>query len=154
MQEKNRAATIIKAIIDERNVKIDKEVIDLGHETQEFWDALGGMPDDMPENHNDIPMEPAKLFHLFDDNGEMKFEMVGAGKEINKSILSTNDVMVLDTGFDLFVWEGKKSSKKEREFGQFVARKYCKDFNRPRSLEVVRCKEGGENEVFEIFCSN
>jgi len=62
--------------------------------------------------------------------------------------------MILDTGFNIFIWEGKKSNKKERAFSQSAARKYCNQFNRPKQMEVVRCREGGENEIFTLFCTH
>jgi len=153
MFEKNRAAAIIKAIVDERNIKIEKEVIDEGHDAPDFWNILGGKPDDLPEESNE-PLHAPQLFKLSDHSGEMVFEPLGQGKTIKKNLLSTNDVMVLDTGFDIFVWEGRGASKSEKAFAPQAARKYCRDFKRPRELEVFRRMEGGENEIFELFFPN
>jgi len=150
---KNKAASIIKSIVDERNIKIEKEVIDEGHEAPLFWEILGGKPTSLPESSPE-PTEPPKLFKLYEDNGQLIFEFVCSGKAITKSSLSTDNIMVLDTGFNIFLWEGRGANKLERESAFRAARKYCSEFNRPKQIEVMRGMEGGENEVFELYVPN
>jgi len=150
MYEKRKANDVARALNDERNGKCRIEVVDDGQD-EEFWAVLGGKPDNIPENA-DTPNRPAELHHIGDNDGKVIYEKVGTGKNIKKSMLNTNDVMLLDTGFGLFIWEGKKCTPSEREQAMQFARRFVRESKRPPTYEIVRSKEGGENELFELYC--
>jgi len=152
MFEKRKANDVARALNDERNGKCHVEVVDDGHD-EEFWAILGGKPDSIPENA-DTPNRPAELYHIGEHEGKVSYNKLGTGKGIKKSMLNTNDVMLLDTGFGLFVWEGKKCTPSEREHGMQFARRFVRESHRPPTYEIIRSKEGGENELFKLYCKN
>jgi len=152
MYEKRKANDVARALNDERNGKCQVEVVDDGHD-EEFWSILGGKPDNIPDNA-DSPNRQAELYHIGEEDGKVNYQKVGTGKNIKKSMLNTNDVMLLDTGFGLFIWEGKKCTPSEREHGMQFARRFVRESHRPPTYEILRSKEGGENELFELYCKN
>jgi len=152
MFEKRKANDVARSLNDERNGKCKVDVIDDGHD-EEFWSILGGKPENLPENA-DTPNRPAELYHIGEHDGKVSYNKVGSGKGIKKSMLNTNDVMLLDTGFGLFIWEGKKCTPSEREHGMQFARRFVRESLRPPTYEITRCKEGGENELFALYCRN
>tara|TARA_R110002050_G_scaffold87425_1_gene185118 strand:- start:364 stop:828 length:465 start_codon:yes stop_codon:yes gene_type:complete len=67
---------------------------------------------------------------------------------LDKGSLDSNDVFVLDSGSEVFVWIGRKSSKTERRNGMSYAQQYLTDNSLPAYRPISRVIEGGENEVF------
>jgi hypothetical protein len=148
--ERNRANEIINALNEEREGKCEREIIDFGHDNAEFWSILGGKLDNLPMSNPD-PGYTAELFVLSDESGEIVFKSLAKGRQIKKNLLRSDDVMILDTGFNAIVWEGKKSNK---NISSNAAKKYISEFGRNKNVEVKRCMEGDEIELFHIYTNN
>jgi len=89
-----------------------------------------------------------KLVRLSDaSGGKLQCTTVGTGS-FNKASLDTNDVFIVDTGSEIFVWVGKKSSQSEKKNALGYAQKYITENNRPAYLPISRILEGGENPIF------
>jgi len=80
-------------------------------------------------------------------SGQLKFTLVSEGK-IVRNMFDSNDTYVFDTGFQIFIWVGKASTKLERKKGFQYAQYYVNQFNKPQHTPITRILEGGENEVF------
>jgi hypothetical protein len=65
--------------------------------------------------------------------------------------LDSNDVFILDAGYEVFAWIGSKSSVPERKKALQYAQYYLAKSGLPAWLPVSRILEGGENEAFESF---
>ena len=65
---------------------------------------------------------------------------------MNKDSLKTDDVFILDTWDDIFVWRGKGASSREKFDGTKLARRY--DAERAGVQEIELIEEGEEPEEF------
>lgn len=90
------------------------EVIDEGNEPDEFWDALGGQGDyDRELDAPGAPFLDARLFHCrIVANGKLRVEEIG---QFEQSDLNVDDIMVLDGGDEVYVWEGEGSTQEEKD---------------------------------------
>jgi gelsolin len=149
--ERNRAATLARAIDDERGGKPVVTVYTEGDKDQhEFFDALGSGPEGVsPNDDADLAAEQVgakKLFRLSDDGGHLKTVQCATA---SRKELDSNDVFILDAGNEVFTWIGKGASAGEKSKALHFAQDYLRlNPDRPAWLPITRVLEGGENEVF------
>jgi len=154
-QERNKGATLVRAIADERKGQPKVEVVEESDKSSPFWTAIGGHGAVKTADEGGVDDEAApsltekKLFQLSDETGSMVFKEVGAGASIKKNLLNSNDVFILDTGAEVFAWIGKGASVGEKSKALSFAQEYLTKNGRPAHLPISRILEGGENEVFE-----
>lgn len=88
-------------------------VISENNEPEAFWEALGGKSD--YDHEIDIPGAPVlepRLFHCrIGRNGKIRLEEV----QIDQAELDVDDIMVVDGGDEVYVWEGKGATDEEKE---------------------------------------
>jgi hypothetical protein len=127
---RNKASQICRVIDDERASKVEISVHNEGdRDLGEFWRILGG--EITPSKDNSAPGDPPHLLKVSDESGKMTFTSIAKGvNTLKKSMLNSNDTFVLDTGFEIFVWEGKKSNKDEKRFAAQAARAYVQQYKR------------------------
>eukprot|EP01119_Soliformovum_irregulare_P003985 TRINITY_DN15002_c0_g1_i1.p1 TRINITY_DN15002_c0_g1~~TRINITY_DN15002_c0_g1_i1.p1 ORF type:complete len:373 (-),score=136.12 TRINITY_DN15002_c0_g1_i1:42-1160(-) len=156
-QEKMKGAQLSRAIDDERRGLPKVVVLEESHTGEDqdpFWALLGGRPARIrsaEEGGSDVDAEKSdikRLFQLSDASGAMKFTKVGEGSTVKKSLLDPNDVFVLDTGAEVYVWIGKGASADEKKNAMKYAQDYLTQFNRPPYISITRILDGGENEVW------
>jgi len=153
--EKAKGAELSRAIDDERGGKpkiiVLEEGKDLSADAKKFWSYFGGEKDlpaaipDTPQKHN------KKLFKLSDATGKLRMEEC---KTVSMKSLDTNDSFILDAGYEIFVWVGKKASKEEKAKGLAFATDYLFKNDRPKHLPICRILEGGENDTFIAAFNN
>jgi len=149
--ERNRAATLCRAIDDERGGKPTVTVYNPGEKDEgEFWAALGSGPEGVsPDDDADLAIEAGgarKLFRLSDADGVLKTTQCA---HVTRAELNSADVFILDAGNEVFTWIGRDASKGEKSKALHFAQTYLKDHpERPAWLPISRVLEGGENEVF------
>lgn len=115
----------------------------------EFWALLGGEgPIAAKPSAADEAAAPKRLLRLSDSSGAMAFTQVGEDR-LNKSMLVSSDVMVLDTGLELFVWIGAGASPGEKMQAMVSACAYLENARRPLHMPVTRIVEGGEPMSFK-----
>jgi len=154
--EKQKASAVLRGLDDEKDgaETIVIEQGDSDSDAKAFFSQLGSSPD--TPISDEIKHEPVapQVWKVSDASGSMSFEKVGEGYNIDSKVLDTNDVIIIDVGFEIFVWEGRKANKEEKNYGNTTAAKdYLKNHlqGRPSSIQVSRCMEGGENEVIKHF---
>lgn len=149
--ERRKGQEIITAIREERHGKAKSSVQEDGDEEAEFWNILGGSASDvLSADAGGEDKKIAKttiLFHLSDASGSMQFKKV-AESGLKKSMLQSDDVMILDLGTDVYVWIGNGANKAERKSGMKYAMEYLKKNNRPDWVPITQVSEGKENAVF------
>lgn len=89
------------------------------------------------------------MLKLSDESGKMKMTLVSHGNELNRNDVSSDDVYILDDGFEVMVWIGLNASSKERKGALDYAQQYLNDYNLPKDKCISRMMDGGENEHFE-----
>lgn len=74
---------------------------------------------------------------------------MAAGPEINKSLLTSDDVYILDNGEEIFAWIGKGASDQEKKSAMDFAHQYLVQHKLPEYTPISRLVEGGENATFK-----
>jgi len=125
---------------------------------EEFWELLGGEPgegeitaaadvddDEEPDFGDGI------LFKIdIDDDRQLAVEQVGR-RELDRDMLDTEAVMMLDTRTEIFLWMGKESSALLKRNALKTAINYLKSNNRdPDNTAIHMFKEGAgqKNKVW------
>lgn len=72
------------------------------------------------------PINKIGMYRISDAKGHMTFTQVSDGK-LNKALLDSNDVFLVDAGGHLFVWIGKGASIDERKNSMAYAHNFLKD---------------------------
>ncbi|XP_037550095.1 villin-1 [Nematolebias whitei] len=104
------------------------------------------VPDDI---HDQTQASNVKLYHVFDDSGNMVIKEV-ATEPLTQDLLRSCDCYILDhKGSNVMVWKGKKASKEERQKALNTAVGFIKAKNYPSSTPVDVMSEGGESAMFK-----
>jgi hypothetical protein len=117
-----------------------------GSESEEFWSQLGGKGDYFQGVVSDVETDSIRLFHCTNATGKFKTEEVPNFSQ--QSLLDeTDDVMLLDTGRELYIWNGPDSNDAERKLAKELAEKYCEETGRP-GMAVYSVLGGHEPPAF------
>jgi len=156
--ERAKGAEVAQAIEGEREGFSFNRVVDEGSEDDDFWIKIGGKGPIHSAEEGGSDLEAVKavqqekvLFRLSDASGKFEFTEVGRGQRINKKLLDSSDVFVLDSGFEVYAWVGSKASVGERKKALQYAQEYVVKHGKPITTPVVRFLEGGENETWEAL---
>jgi len=126
-------------------------VEDSGEPSEEFWTLLGGqgeIAEDFDDNLlHQKPFGEGVLYKLSQGDapegqiGQLTLAKVGNG-DLTKSMLKSDDVFMLDTGAEVFMWTGKSASGAEARNALDTALLYLKTNNMPLQTAVHMFKEG------------
>jgi len=145
--ERNKAAAVVRGINEERHNKVVHTVHEEGDkDLAEFWQLLGGQKPIAAEQKVPEPKHKKELYKLSDASGKLEFTEIGKGK-LARHLLDSNDVFIVDSGYQVFVWVGSKTSPQERrtalQYGFDYVTAHFSDHNVP----VSKVFEGGETEL-------
>ncbi|KAL0221446.1 hypothetical protein RCL1_001300 [Eukaryota sp. TZLM3-RCL] len=128
----------------------NKEIIKIneGSETDDFWNALGGKEEYPREKELQLQgnFQP-RLFQCSDALGKYRIEEV---LNFCQDDLISDDVMILDVYFTVFVWIGSGSTDQEKERAFESAQKYVSSIKdgRDPSTPIMKIEEGNEPSLF------
>lgn len=154
--EKHKALMVAIGISEQRGGKCKREVFEQGicNET-EWWKAIGGKghvkPASEVEPDSKTPHDIKRLFEISDSTGRLTMNEIASGVNIDRRWIRSDDVYILDNGYEVIVWVGLDASPLERAEGMNKAVKYLIQAKRPLTTPISRVLEGGENEEFENF---
>ncbi|XP_063233933.1 gelsolin, cytoplasmic isoform X2 [Bacillus rossius redtenbacheri] len=138
-------------------VSPDNEAVTVaeGQEPEEFWAALGGRADYQKSHANETPALGPRLFHCFISAwGKLRVEEID---DYRQQDLDGDDIMVLDSGDEVYVWVGAKSSPEEQQQSLKMAEEYLKTDPSERSHDrnlIITVKQGDEPQSFtSLFAS-
>lgn len=118
--------------------------VDVDDGNDEFWNFLGGRGEiqaPSPEDNEEETFEQeTKMYVLSDSRGTIHITEVPA----DKTNLVSGDVCLIDAGYQVYVWIGNSSSKREHQVSMLVVEKHLKAMNRTKSTTVTRVLEGQE----------
>uniref|UniRef100_A0A8C5EEQ6 Gelsolin n=1 Tax=Gouania willdenowi TaxID=441366 RepID=A0A8C5EEQ6_GOUWI len=121
-----------------------------GGESGEFWECLGGKGDYRTSSRLKDKMDahPPRLFACSNKTGNFIIEEVPG--EMTQDDLATDDVMILDTWEQVFVWIGNEAQDEEKTEAMASAVRYIKTdpANRDPRTPIVRIKQGFEPPTF------
>jgi gelsolin len=139
-------------------------VLDQGdgdEEHLEFWDYLGDgtIGPDLDDDEEVQDFTP--LLFRVDGDPTKELELVATGTSVQKTSkvmsclpkegLDPDDVFLLDSGWEIFVWVGKGADSMERLASMGGADRYAKMEPRALNVPVVILKEGQETEQFKSY---
>lgn len=145
--EKEMASVVINGIAP----NIDAQIIDEKHEPEEFWRALNGKTAyDMETDAPGAPLLEPRLFHCkLLSSGKLRVEEID---NFTQDDLDEDDVMILDGGDEIYVWEGKDSDEEERRKSLEVARQYIRNDPSDRmedNVVIVKIRQSNEPKSFK-----
>lgn len=121
-----------------------------GDEEGAFWDVLGGQEDYCRTPRLKVQMEahPPRLFACSTKTGTFRMEEVPG--ELTQDDLAPDDVMILDTWDQVFVWVGDEAQEEERVEATASALRYIETdpADRDPRTPVVTVKQGSEPPTF------
>ncbi|KAA0152742.1 hypothetical protein FNF29_03631 [Cafeteria roenbergensis] len=122
-------------------------VVEEGSEEEEFWEALGGK-DDYPESlPGPPPPQPPRLFQVSTETGSLRVDEVC---NFCQDDLLEDDVMMLDTFNQIFVWIGPGANETERTRAKAIAKEYLEAAGPSRDPEIpiIEMAAGSETPMF------
>ncbi|KAF9205031.1 hypothetical protein BGZ49_004545, partial [Haplosporangium sp. Z 27] len=149
--EKVKAAEYAHGIEADRAGAVTVETFDEGDRDQKlFWAAIGGPVDVKPaEAVEEEPAYVKKLYRLSDASGSIKFTQEATGPKVNKDLLDSNDVFILDVHHEIFVWVGSQANKEEHRLGLHYAQEYLKKEGLDASTPISKVFEDGDHTMFD-----
>ncbi|XP_076464098.1 advillin-like [Babylonia areolata] len=147
--EKNVANSVVKHICPDRNLS-DVMTVKEGEEPSEFWDVLGGQEPYATgtRTEDQSPDMPARLFQCSNASGRFKVEEV---VDFSQEDLCEDDVMLLDTFSEVFVWTGKGANETEKKEAFLTAVEYIRTDPAGRNEDntlILNVKQGFEPPSF------
>ncbi|RLW11486.1 hypothetical protein DV515_00001292 [Chloebia gouldiae] len=139
--DEREMAKMVADIVSRR----DKHTILEGQEPAEFWEALGGKAPYASEKRfqEQITHYQPRLFECSNQTGRfIMTEVVGFCQED----LDEDDVMLLDTWEEIFLWVGKASNAQERNEAVASAKEYLKTHPAGRDLATPIILDGKSYE--------
>uniref|UniRef100_A0A672Z8K3 Scinderin like b n=1 Tax=Sphaeramia orbicularis TaxID=375764 RepID=A0A672Z8K3_9TELE len=116
-------------------------------EPAEFWSALGGKQDYQTSKSLRNMVKPPRLFGCSNKTGRLTVEEVPG--DFTQSDLATDDVMLLDTWDQIFIWVGNDANAEERNGAPKIAKDYVDSDPSGRSgLPITTIKQGAEPPTF------
>ncbi|XP_046577039.1 gelsolin-like protein 2 [Haliotis rubra] len=148
IMEKSKAMEFMGKLKNDRGSS-DDTVIEEGDGCPEFFDALTEEDVDGDSDDEDEDADGEKK--LLKLNAEGVFEDVKTG-DISKDDFVSEDVFLLDTPSEVFVWIGSGASSAEKRNGLPRAHVYMS--TRPKlATPVTVIKEGGRSTAFQVAIS-
>ncbi|KAG0227731.1 hypothetical protein BGW42_002750 [Actinomortierella wolfii] len=149
--ERVKAAEYAHGIQSERAGDVKVETFDEGERDQRiFWKALGGEVEVKPaEAVSEEPQYVKKLYRLSNANGDFEFTLEAEGPKVNRDLLDSNDVFILNTGSEIFVWVGSGANKEEHKNGIHYAQQYLKREGLPSHTPIAKVLEQSDNLMFD-----
>ncbi|KAF7654435.1 hypothetical protein LDENG_00069430 [Lucifuga dentata] len=121
-----------------------------GGETGQFWEALGGKAAYRTSTRLKDKMDahPPRLFACSNKTGNFIIEEVPG--ELTQDDLATDDVMILDTWEQVFVWIGNEAQEEEKTEALASAVRYIETdpASRDPRTPIVKIKQGFEPPTF------
>ncbi|KAL2090020.1 hypothetical protein ACEWY4_014708 [Coilia grayii] len=118
-----------------------------GKEPAAFWSALGGKRDYQSSRSLQKAIKPPRLFGCSNKSGRLIAEEVPG--DFTQSDLATDDVMLLDTWDQIFLWIGNEANEVERTGSGKIAKEYVdSDPAGRQGTPIITIKQGIEPPTF------
>ncbi|KFV77822.1 Protein flightless-1, partial [Struthio camelus australis] len=156
---------------NERKGKAEITLLVQGQETPDFWEALGGQPEEIrPCVPDDFQPHKPKLYKVGLGLGYLELPQINYKLSVEhkkrlkadlmpemrllQSLLDTKSVYILDCWSDVFIWIGRKSPRLVRAAALKLSQELCGMLHRPKHAMVSRNLEGTECQVFKSKFKN
>nr|XP_022299451.1 gelsolin-like protein 2 [Crassostrea virginica]XP_022299452.1 gelsolin-like protein 2 [Crassostrea virginica]XP_022299453.1 gelsolin-like protein 2 [Crassostrea virginica]XP_022299454.1 gelsolin-like protein 2 [Crassostrea virginica]XP_022299455.1 gelsolin-like protein 2 [Crassostrea virginica] len=142
--EKIKAQQFCQQLEAERS-GASNSVVEEGSRAAAFYD---GLPDDDVEAEEDegVTTGESILMKVSDASGKIEMTEVKKGS-VTRDDLSSDDVFLVDTGLQVFVYVGGNASPQEKKNGFPYAHKYIQENDKKPFIHVTVVKEGQDSEL-------
>ncbi|XP_073485633.1 scinderin-like isoform X1 [Aquarana catesbeiana] len=144
-EEEEKGADYIAGVLKCKASKILER-----QEPDEFWSALGGKKQyqTSPLLVSQLEDHPTRLFGCSNKTGRFVIEEVPG--EFTQDDLAEDDVMLLDSWEQLFLWIGKDANEVERKESLKSAKQYIETdpSGRDKGIPIITVKQGHEPPTF------
>jgi len=146
-EEEKSVAPAISALVSPDN---EPTVISQGEEPEEFWSALDSTPDQIGQHEARRPARGKKLVHCtINASGQFIVDELDGFEQDD---LNDDDVMLVDTGDEVYCWIGGDASAMEKEKAFQLAKKFVETDPSPRhDATVIQVKENQEPAGFKAL---
>lgn len=126
-----------------------------GDEPQEFWEALGWSDARSRPEYSTVKVEDADEYHeprLFQCSNNRGYFYVEECFDFDQEDLIEEDVMILDTYYEVFVWVGKDANVEEKKKALETAIEFIKTDPGKRTEDdvcIMQIKQGREPSNFK-----
>ncbi|XP_054895858.1 gelsolin-like isoform X3 [Poeciliopsis prolifica] len=131
-------------------LQVNPAPLEEGEEPDGFWAVLGGKDDycHAPRLCNKMDAHPPRLFACSNKTGTFQMEEVPG--ELTQGDLAPDDVMILDTWDQVFVWIGNEAHEEEKAEAATTADRYVRTdpAGRDPRTPIVTLKQGFEPPTF------
>ena len=143
-EEEREVATNIANRLSKGN---EVAVLAEGEEDDQFWESLGGKADYPEASAAETGPEQPRLFNVSDRTGTLRMEEV---TNFAQDDLLDDDVMILDTVNQIFVWIGREASPEERKNATRIAEDYLSHSldGRDADVPIIVEQSGKESKLF------
>lgn len=146
--EKELATKISKRLAGSKNVNIVHE----GDEMDQFWNSLGGKGEYPKMGDLGPPESQPRLFLITDSKTGGSGVHVEEIFEFDQEDLCEDDIMMLDTMKEIFLWVGKDAREQEKTAAIELARKYIAEGSkvngRDTDAPITYVESGSEPPIF------
>uniref|UniRef100_A0A8C4PUT5 Scinderin n=1 Tax=Equus asinus asinus TaxID=83772 RepID=A0A8C4PUT5_EQUAS len=144
-QEEEKGAEYVASVLKCKTTRIQE-----GSEPEEFWNSLGGKKDyqTSPLLETQAEDHPPRLYGCSNKTGRFIIEEVPG--EFTQEDLAEDDVMLLDTWEQIFLWIGKDANEVEKTESLKSAKVYLETdpSGRDKRTPIVIVKQGHEPPTF------
>ncbi|XP_008400733.1 gelsolin isoform X3 [Poecilia reticulata] len=131
-------------------LQVNPAPLEEGEEPDGFWAVLGGKDDycRAPRLSNKMDAHPPRLFACSNKTGTFQIEEVPG--ELTQDDLAPDDVMILDTWDQVFVWIGNEAHEEEKTEAVATAERYIRTdpAGRDPRTPILTLKQGFEPPNF------
>ncbi|KAI4888023.1 hypothetical protein NFI96_034695, partial [Prochilodus magdalenae] len=136
-------------VIGEVLSKQDKQIVMEGQEPPQFWVALGGKAPYASDKRleKEVPLHSPRLFECSNQTGQFRMTEVA---QFAQDDLDEDDVMLLDTWDELFLWIGNSANQYETQESYNSAVQYLRNHPAERDPDtpIITVKQGYEPLTF------
>ncbi|XP_029905652.1 scinderin like a [Myripristis murdjan] len=112
-----------------------------------FWSALGGKKEYQTSKSLQRMVKPPRLFGCSNKTGRLIAEEVPG--DFTQMDLATDDIMILDTWDQIFLWIGNEANEAEKKGCVKIAEDYVNtDPSGRRNIPIITIKQGAEPPTF------
>ncbi|XP_051725049.1 scinderin like b [Ctenopharyngodon idella] len=141
-EEEMVAAKYVVSVLDKKSTDVAE-----GKEPAGFWSALGGKKEYQTSSTLRNMVKPPRLFGCSNKTGRLVVEEVPG--DFTQADLATDDVMLLDTWDQIFLWIGNEANEVEKTESPKIAKDYVdSDPSGRRGLPITTIKQGAEPPTF------
>lgn len=118
-----------------------------GEESADFWNDLGGKSSYPTHSVGEFPPVEPRMFHCSTATGRFVVDEV---ENFDQTDLHDEDVFIIDTYSQLFLWVGTQASEDEKKKAMDTAQSFISDADdgRDAGTPIIRVHPGSEPDMF------